>query len=236
MARRAETDGGLGVRRWPASAAADVGRLLKDDDRVLAIDPFDLGEAKPIYPGGDVREPKYTSDQRVGVAVGHGGRAAAGRAGVADRGRRPLGRGAETRPVRRRGFLRPAVVAHGAGRGRPGGDGHRRRRTARLGGSLKEAIERNDIFDAEPEAFCFGLLEAFDVKQLAGLCARGGFGSRTRRSVSRRKWRTSKSGMRRLARTSIRCGERPLNSLPTNEIRKKQKKGESFFSQRPFRA
>ena len=44
------------------SAAADVDRLLKDGARVLAIDPFDLGEAKPIYPGGDVREPKYASD------------------------------------------------------------------------------------------------------------------------------------------------------------------------------
>jgi hypothetical protein len=38
-------------------------------------------------------------------------------------------------------------------------------------GSLKEVIERNDIYDTAPEAFCFGLLEAFDFKQLAGLCA-----------------------------------------------------------------
>jgi hypothetical protein len=38
-------------------------------------------------------------------------------------------------------------------------------------GSLKEMIERNDIYDAAPKAFYFGLLEAFDVKQLAGLCA-----------------------------------------------------------------
>jgi hypothetical protein len=32
-------------------------------------------------------------------------------------------------------------------------------------------IERNDIYDAAPEAFYFGLLEAFDLKQVAGLCA-----------------------------------------------------------------
>ncbi|HXT61072.1 MAG TPA: hypothetical protein VN699_20705 [Pirellulales bacterium] len=38
-------------------------------------------------------------------------------------------------------------------------------------GSLKEIIERDATVDQMPEAFCFGLLEQFDVKQLAALAA-----------------------------------------------------------------
>jgi len=38
-------------------------------------------------------------------------------------------------------------------------------------GSLKEVIERNRSVDQMPEMFCFGLLEALDVKQLAALVA-----------------------------------------------------------------
>src|SRR5439155_16584359 len=38
-------------------------------------------------------------------------------------------------------------------------------------GSLKEIIEKNTSFEQMPELFCFGLLEQFDVKQLAALVA-----------------------------------------------------------------
>jgi hypothetical protein len=38
-------------------------------------------------------------------------------------------------------------------------------------GSLKEIIEKNRAVDQMPEMFCFGLLEAFDVKQLSALAA-----------------------------------------------------------------
>jgi Acetyl xylan esterase (AXE1) len=38
-------------------------------------------------------------------------------------------------------------------------------------GSLKEIIEKNRSVDQWPEMFCFGLLEAFDVKQLVALAA-----------------------------------------------------------------
>jgi len=38
-------------------------------------------------------------------------------------------------------------------------------------GSLKEVIEQNRTVQEVPELFCFGLLEAFDVKQLAALVA-----------------------------------------------------------------
>src|SRR5262249_39258161 len=38
-------------------------------------------------------------------------------------------------------------------------------------GSLKELIEQNKTLDQSPELFCFGLLERFDVKDLAALVA-----------------------------------------------------------------
>ncbi len=38
-------------------------------------------------------------------------------------------------------------------------------------GSLKEVLEQNRSVDQMPEMFCFGLLEALDVKQLTALVA-----------------------------------------------------------------
>ncbi len=38
-------------------------------------------------------------------------------------------------------------------------------------GSLKEVIEQNWGVIEKPELFCFGLLESFDIKQLAALIA-----------------------------------------------------------------
>jgi len=38
-------------------------------------------------------------------------------------------------------------------------------------GSLKEPIEQKMVYQTAPELFCFGLLEAFDIKQLAALSA-----------------------------------------------------------------
>jgi hypothetical protein len=38
-------------------------------------------------------------------------------------------------------------------------------------GSLKEIIERDGTVDQAPEAYCFGLLEQFDIEQLAALVA-----------------------------------------------------------------
>jgi hypothetical protein len=45
--------------------------------------------------------------------------------------------------------------------------------SVRLSGSLaslREVIERNEGFDSMPELFCFGLLEKFDVQTVAALC------------------------------------------------------------------
>ncbi len=38
-------------------------------------------------------------------------------------------------------------------------------------GSLKEVIEQNWGVNQKPELFCFGLLAAMDIKQIAGLAA-----------------------------------------------------------------
>jgi hypothetical protein len=38
-------------------------------------------------------------------------------------------------------------------------------------GSLKQIVEANRAFNESPELFCFGLLERFDVKDLAALVA-----------------------------------------------------------------
>jgi hypothetical protein len=38
-------------------------------------------------------------------------------------------------------------------------------------GSLKEVIERNLGADQAPELFCFGLLQAFDIKQMVAMLA-----------------------------------------------------------------
>ena len=151
-------------------AAADVDRLLKDGARVLAIDPFDLGEAKPIYPGGDVREPKYASDTEWKLQL-------------ATVGERPLGVQASqvaavARWAKSREKAGPVVVVSSGPRSslialvaavlETAIDSVELRGSL---GSLKQRIENNDKLDAAPEAFCFGLLEAFDVEQLAGLCA-----------------------------------------------------------------
>ena len=37
--------------------------------------------------------------------------------------------------------------------------------------SLKESIEKNWTVEQKPEMFCFGLLQAFDIKQLEALVA-----------------------------------------------------------------
>ena len=156
-------------------------RLLKDGARVLAIDPFDFGEAKPIYPGGDVREPKYASDTEWELQLATA--------------ERPLGVQASqvaavARWVRTRKKAGPVVVVS---------SGPRLSLIAPVAaaleetaidsvelhgslGSLKERIENNDKLDAAPEAFCFGLLEAFDVEQWPACVPRGRFDSSSRRS------------------------------------------------------
>jgi hypothetical protein len=149
-------------------AAADVERLLKDGARVVAIDPFDLGEAKPVYARGDAREPKYSSNSEWELQLATVGERSLGVqasqvAAVARWAQGKTGPVAVVSSGPRSSLI--ALVAAGLEDSIDSAELHGSR------ASLKEAIEQNELFDAEPEAFCFGLLEAFDIKQLAGLCA-----------------------------------------------------------------
>jgi hypothetical protein len=50
--------------------------------------------------------------------------------------------------------------------------------------SLKEIIEKNTAVNTAPELFCFGLLEKFDVKQIAALAMAPAPGASSARTIS----------------------------------------------------
>jgi predicted amidohydrolase/dienelactone hydrolase len=144
--------------RRAATAAAE--RLLAAGQRVLAIDPYHFGESK--------LEAQAAPFALLVAAVGD----------------RPLGiQASQVVACARRSLAEhpgnpPSIVALGP-----------RASTVALVaaaledkaisqlelhdclGSLKEVIEQNRGADEMPEMFCFGLLEAFDIKHLAALAA-----------------------------------------------------------------
>jgi hypothetical protein len=141
------------------AAAAEVARLLKAGVRVLAVDPFYFGESR-------LPERDYLFALLVSAV-----------------GERPLGlqagqvmavarwaRGEHGAPVTlvalgpRSSLF--ALVA--AALERQAVDGVHLTNAL---GSLKEVIEQNRTVNQMPEVFCFGLLERFDIKQLAALAA-----------------------------------------------------------------
>jgi hypothetical protein len=142
-----------------SSAVAEANRLLEEGNRVLALDPFYLGESKID------RE-----DFLFAILV-------------AALGDRPLGiQASQVAAVARWMESRKAgpvtVVAIGRSAGlfalvaaalEPRAIGG-----LKLTGSmtsLKEILENNITVKDAPELFCFGLLEAFDIKQLMALVA-----------------------------------------------------------------
>ena len=153
------------------AAAAKAAALLADGYRVIAIDPLGVGEARMIHPAGDQREPKFDRDELYALLL-------------STIGDRLLGlQASQTAAV-----CRWAVAEYNAGPVRLVAVGPRVSlavlvaagleqkaigsvEASNLPGSLKEAIERNRSYNESPEVFCFGLLEAADVPQLASLCA-----------------------------------------------------------------
>jgi hypothetical protein len=142
------------------AAAAQVERLLRADQRVLAVDPFYFGEAK-------LAERDYLFPLLMSSL---GDRPLAVQASQVDAVARwaadELKRGPVT--VASAGPRSSAIVLVAAGL--------EERAIARVElsgshGSLKEVIEQNATVEQMPELFCFGLLEAFDVNQLVALCA-----------------------------------------------------------------
>jgi hypothetical protein len=137
-----------------AALGAQAARLLGEGRRVVAFDPFYAGESK------------IASHDFLFALL------------VAAVGERPLGiQAAQVAAVAR--WAGPAeVVAAGprASLAALCAAGLEERSITRLElhqsyGSLREVVERNVTVNQAPELFCFGLLEAFDVKQLAALAA-----------------------------------------------------------------
>jgi hypothetical protein len=142
------------------SAVAETEALLQEGQRVLAIDPFYFGESK-------IRSHDFLFALLV-AAVGD----------------RPLGiqagQIAATARWAQSQFREGPVALHAAG---PRSstfaliaaalETNAISSVALQGamGSLKEIIETNDAVNRTPELFCFGLLEAFDIKHIVALTA-----------------------------------------------------------------
>ena len=142
------------------SAAADVSRLLQAGYRVIALDPFYFGESKiakrahlfALLVAG-------VGDRPLGLQAGQV--AAVARWASAQDENRPvtlvaIGPRSSLFALVAAGLEEKAVgqvELHGSL------------------GSLREVIEKNWSVTEKPEMFCFGLLEAFDIKQLAALVA-----------------------------------------------------------------
>jgi dienelactone hydrolase len=143
-----------------AGAATEAARLLDSGYRVLAIDPANLGESKVASKG--MLFPLLVAavgDRPLGVQAAQVAAVARWCAGERQTGPVTLvavGPRSTTCALVAAGLEEEAigqVELHGAL------------------GSLKEVIEQNWGADTVPELLSFGLLEAFDVKQLAALVA-----------------------------------------------------------------
>lgn len=136
------------------SVAAEVEKLVADGQRVVAIDPFYFGESKL-----DAKR-AYLFALLMSTI-----------------GDRPLGiQASQVAAVGRWAALqfgpRPSLATFGPrssiiGLAALGVDGSLERiELTQPLGSLKQVLEQDRTFDQSPELFCFGLLEAFDVRQL----------------------------------------------------------------------
>jgi len=140
-------------------AAGEVERLLGEHQRVIALDPFGIGESK-------IAQRDYLHALAV-AAVGDRplGIEASEMAAVARWARAQFKDGTLTLQAMGPRLGTSALVAvaleHQAiGRLKLSGPLH----------SLHEIVDGNWTVDQKPELFCFGLLEAFDIPQLKQMC------------------------------------------------------------------
>jgi dienelactone hydrolase len=139
--------------------AAHVERLLAAGHRVVAVDPFYFGESRPAH--HDYLFALHIAtigDRALGVQASQ-------LAAVARWAMRHKTGPVTLAAVGPRSSVAALVAA-----------GLEEQAIARIElteslGSLKEVIEKNSTFDQSPELFCFGLLQDFDVRQLAALVA-----------------------------------------------------------------
>jgi dienelactone hydrolase len=140
--------------------AVSAERLLAAGHRVLAVDPFYFGESKiPKHDWLFALLVATAGERPLGIQASQLAAVARWSAGAHKTG--PVG---ITAVGPRTGLMAlTAAALEPKSVGRLELDGAL--------GSLKEVIEQNRSVDQMPELFCFGLLEAFDVKQLAALVA-----------------------------------------------------------------
>jgi hypothetical protein len=143
-----------------ASTAETVNKLLDAGNRVLAVDPFAFGESK-IAKRGFLYGLLISSvgERPLGVQAGQLA-AIAGWLKKRDR-KTPV----TVTAVGPRTSLIAVCAAGLDGKTIDGLDLHQSY------ASLKEVLEQDVTVNKQPELFCFGLLEQFDVKQLATLVA-----------------------------------------------------------------
>ncbi len=143
-----------------AGASAEVERLLKAGQRVLAVDPWYFGESKiEAHDWLFALVVSAVGDRPLGLQASQVG-------AVARWARGPLSAGPVTLVAIGPRSSAIALVAASVEDGAIG-----KVQLHGAWGSLKEVIEQNQTVEKMPEMFCFGLLEAFDVKQLTALCA-----------------------------------------------------------------
>lgn len=142
------------------AAAPNASQLLKDGYRVLAVDPFYVGESK-------IRQSDWlfallvaaVGDRPLGLQASQLAAVARWSAG------RESGRPVTLLAIGPRTSVACLVAA--ALETQAIGSVELRQSL----GSLKEVLERNWVVNEAPELFCFGLLECCDVKQLTALVA-----------------------------------------------------------------
>jgi hypothetical protein len=140
--------------------AAEAEELLQAGQRVLAIDPFYFGESKiPSHDSLFALLVAAVGDRPLGIQASQVGATARWAKSQFPEGAvalRAIGPRSSTFALIAAALETNAIASvelNGAM------------------GSFKEIIETNDAVNRRPELFCFGLLEAFDIKQIVALAA-----------------------------------------------------------------
>ncbi|MBL8234715.1 MAG: acetylxylan esterase [Bryobacterales bacterium] len=140
-----------------AKAAKEVASLVAQGKRVLAVDPMGFGESK-------MGRRDFLFQMQI---ASFGERPLGAQAGeviaIAEWARQRFGRAPALEAFGRRTSLIGLIAAAAHEKAIAGVALHGSLK------SLKQIIEENSMVDKAPEMFCFGLLEAFDIPQLAQL-------------------------------------------------------------------
>jgi hypothetical protein len=139
------------------STTAEAARLLKSGHRVIAVDPFHFGECSGV--GRYHMMIACVGDRILGLQASQ--LAAVARWSVSEHGSGPVTLVALGLRSSNAALVAAALEEKAVGQ----------LELHDSMGSLKEVIEENWHLAQKPDVFCFGLLESFDIKQLAALVA-----------------------------------------------------------------